>query len=226
MTGAARAAMLVTLAACGRVEFDPLGEVRPPIARYLMDDDPVNGVVADATGNGHDGACTTCPTVVPAVDGGGFEFAGGELIHIAYGPDFDTRTGASVAAWVRPDTTGGCIASKLFGTAEVDAWQLCLNEARGVFGCAWGTCDGTGTLEAGTWRQLVLAVDNKSLRVWFGGELVGDMPATGPNDDGELIIGGDLDAGALVLPFTGVLDDVRIWNVALTAREVGVIVAP
>jgi large repetitive protein len=219
---------VVVLVGCGRVDFDVVdGGVPAPIARYTMDGDPAGGVV-DASGHGHDGTCATCPTVVPAVNGGGYAFTGAELIRVPFAPDLDAAPGVSAAAWVKPAIGGGCVVGQLYGTALDNTWQLCLNGGLGVFGCVHGACDSKAAYMAGAWRQLVLVADGATLRVWIGGELVAETPAVlAPTKDaGDLVIGADLDNGVPMLPFHGVLDDVRIWNRALTDAERALVIAP
>jgi hypothetical protein len=223
------AEVCVLVGGCGRIGFDPGspdgGTVPAPIARFLCDDDPLDGV-ADASGRGHVGTCTACPALVPAVDGAGYRFTGAELVEIAYAPDFDPVGGVSAAAWVRPASGGGCVIGHVYGTASDNAWQLCVDRFFVVFACVHGACTSATDPIPQAWRQVVLVADAATLRVWVGGLLVIERSANAFGDSGELVIGGDLDGGALVAPFAGIVDDVRVWNRALSADQVAVIVQP
>jgi len=45
-------------------------------------------------------------------------------------------------------------------------------------------------------------------------------------DDSDITIGSDVDAGMLVDPFNGLVDDVRIYNRALSANELMALTSP
>ncbi|HEY4181116.1 MAG TPA: LamG domain-containing protein [Kofleriaceae bacterium] len=232
-----RVLLLVVLSACGRVGFDgaaDAGSAYPaPTARYLMNDDPTDGV-RDATGNGHDGTCTNCPVLVEAVDASGYQFAGNTgtptLITVPFDAAFDTSTGVTFAFWAKPSTVGGCPVGKLFGTGTANSWQVCASVPTNgqLTTCAGDPCAfADNQVVANAWRRVVVIHDNVHSRTIVNGHPVIDIPTTRMIEDGSPItIGGDIDNGAVVLPWDGVIDDVIIWNHPLSDEELALVLAP
>lgn len=73
------------------------------------------------------------------------------------------------------------------------------------------------SLLANTWYNVAGVFDGTAARLYLNGELKGTLPVTAPIDttDLALVIGGD-DAGRT---FNGVIDQVALWNRALTGEE-------
>jgi hypothetical protein len=77
-------------------------------------------------------------------------------------------------------------------------------------------------LVANTFYHLAATYDQTTLRLYLNGSLIGTKPIRMPNiiGDGDLYIGAHGDAPNYPGRFYGVLDDVRIYNRALTQEEV------
>ena len=79
---------------------------------------------------------------------------------------------------------------------------------------------GTPTrLAQGTWTHLATTYDGTTLRVYVNGVQVGSLAATGTiaSSTGQVTIGGNSVWGEY---FAGAVDDVRIYNRALSAAEI------
>ena len=74
-------------------------------------------------------------------------------------------------------------------------------------------------LPAKTWTHVATTYDGATMRLFVNGTQVASQPATGPLDasTSPLEIGGSLVDGG---PFAGLIDDVRVYNTALTAAQI------
>ena len=89
-----------------------------------------------------------------------------------------------------------------------------------VVGTATRAAENPARLPINTWTHVAMTYDGANLRFYQGGVLVSTVAATGSmtNGNGPLIIG-----GTTIWPaefFTGRIDEVRIYNRALTAAEI------
>ena len=89
----------------------------------------------------------------------------------------------------------------------------------GTFGGSGTHTLGTALLTEGTWTHLALTYDGAVLRLYVNGVEVSNQAATGDllASADPLQIGGDSLYGQY---FHGIIDEVRIYNVALTATEI------
>ncbi len=89
----------------------------------------------------------------------------------------------------------------------------------GTFGGSNGNAFGTAALAANTWAYLALSYDGSTLRIYVNGTLVGSQAKTGAiaSSTNQLQIGGDSIFGQF---FSGMIDEVRVYNTALTAAQV------
>ena len=79
-----------------------------------------------------------------------------------------------------------------------------------------------GVITANTWQHVVATYDGKYVRLYVNGTLVDEEAHTGSIGDSTanpLMIGGYVNL-ATTYPFTGKLDDVRVYNRALGPMEV------
>ena len=78
---------------------------------------------------------------------------------------------------------------------------------------------GTAALATNTWTFLAETYDGSTLRLYVNGTLVSSQAQTGsiPTSTNPLQIGGDSIYGQY---FAGMIDDVRIYNIALTATQI------
>ena len=84
----------------------------------------------------------------------------------------------------------------------------------------WVSAQIASPLEANTWYNIVGTYDGINLKVYLNGVLEGTTPVGSPNAaSGPLVIGAASGGNF----FDGQMDDVRIYNGALTAAEIGVL---
>jgi len=247
-----RAAVLLLLLGCGSV--NAVGT--PDAAAAMSDAAPgdaasIEGLVAwyrmdtlaertasDATGH-HDATCGvgTCPAV--SGDGridGAYVFDGtDDLIRVPSTAELKTPQAFTVTAWINrdPGSTDACIVNKSFGADGNNSWQACIDEAGSLafYSVSASGADTLATaaavLDTARWYHLALWWNGTTKAIFIDGArtVAKDVPAIS-FDDADITIGSDVDAGALVGPFSGMVDDVRIYNRALLAAELTALQSP
>jgi hypothetical protein len=183
---------------------------------------------ADSSGDALTGVVTGA-TWVEGKFGKALQFAGaqGSWVTVADADALDLTTGMTISAWVKPtadlvqwpavimkerpdELTYALYANSKDGNVNVDYTS----------GGAEVNLEGAGSIPVGEWSHLAGTFDGTTMRLYVNGALVSSTPATGPIDvtDGVLRIGGDnVWQGEY---FTGAIDEVRIYNRALSEAEV------
>jgi hypothetical protein len=214
---------------------DAMVDARPPdafvdpnlIAHWKLDDPPTDGVL-DSSGRGHHGTCTNCPILVPGIVDGSYRFdAINDHITLPDHPDF--RGNVTVAAWVWCDAVNLQIAalSKVLGTSG-NSWQLeVMNTQHFSFsGGSVHYLDGGAAISIDAWHHVAGTWDGTTKRLYVDGLLLASVAATISYDTGEILIGADNNGGTILYYWDGKLDEIRVYNRALSAAEIGTLANP
>jgi len=184
--------------------------------------------VSDLSGNGNHGTFSTgmLPTCIPGKVGGALEFRGlDSYVNCQNAALFDVTDAVSVAAWVNINTVPTdwtAIAAK-----GNDAWRLStvFSTTRMHFGVTgipdhW-SIDGDTEVTPGYWHYVVGTYDGTNIRIFVDGvEDAEPVPYDGgitTNQD-DVWIGGNSDKPGR--EFDGLIDEVALWNRALTVTEI------
>jgi hypothetical protein len=142
----------------------------------------------------------------------------------------NTATAYTIAAWVRPTTVSGnvCIASnRSTSVLNPVLWQLSRNgsDAQLIVRADSGTvasATASSVMAAGAWTHLVGVRSGGALSLYAGGVLAGTAAATfGPITAGNPLVGALYGGSSSPASYwSGDLDDVAIWNRALSGPEV------
>jgi len=205
---------------------------------FSVPDAPPSGLVAwypldyatvmtfiDATMRGHTGTCTSpqCPVAVAGHLDGAMRFDGvDDQIDIADAGDLDLAA-FTIAFWVWIDdlTHGGCPVNKPFGTGSEDSWQLCLDSTGVVYLFSTGSNTMSSTaLTAGAWRHVALRYDGGEATITLDGADVAIVLDTIAYDANPVTLGADTNLGQVDAAFAGMLDEVKIFDHALTRDEI------
>jgi Concanavalin A-like lectin/glucanases superfamily/Pectate lyase superfamily protein/K319L-like, PKD domain len=182
--------------------------------------------VADASGNGHSGAITGATWTTAGRFGSALVFNGrNAVVTIADSPSLQLTTGMTLEAWVQPsvvNTTWRDVVYKGDDNYALEATSSTGVAAPGgvsTIGGANLVTLGTSPLAVGAWAHLALTYDGSTLRLYVNGTPVSTLPRSGSmaTSSNPLQIGGDSIFGQF---FSGVIDEVRVYNVALSAAQI------
>jgi len=195
------------------------------VAAYGFDE--VSGTtVADASGQGNLGTISNATRITNGHSGNALSFNGTNAwVSVNDSAALDLSTSMTLEAWVYPTslTTGGkTVFSKEKSGGAV--YNLYANEDANVplssfNDGSYRVISGPSQLPANQWAHLVSTYDGQYQRIYVNGVEVAKRAQTGliQQSTGALRIGGNSVWGEY---FQGYIDEVRIYNRALTATEV------
>ncbi|MBT7237321.1 hypothetical protein HN865_00510 [Candidatus Woesearchaeota archaeon] len=184
---------------------------------------------SDVTGS-YNGVCTSCPTQITGQLSGAYDFDG--IANSINMGDVQVNNEITITAWVNPDVVNSCgprIISKASGTQTADHYWM------------MGVCDGevrtrikaggiTDTLVGGTISELegfvhlAVSYDGTTIRIYKNGiEVASQLHSIGGNLDlgtGVDTLIGFNTGGSADSYFDGIIDDVRIYESALSSIDI------
>ena len=150
-----------------------------------------------------------------------------DWVTVADSASLDLSNTMTLEAWVNPRTVDNWQTLLLKEGAGTMAYELYsnndVNRPAAYFTGTNGTIravTGTAALAVGTWTHLAVTYDGANMRLYVNGILVRTTARTGAMiaTDGVLHIGGNQVWGGEF--FSGLIDDMRIYNRALSAAEI------
>jgi hypothetical protein len=179
--------------------------------------------IADATGNGYDGIFKGNPTWVDGVYSKALEFDGDDHVEVPGAADIKPES-ITMSTWVWFDDVTG---RRDFISRDDDyAFSLGGNPQDGKLwavittGGDWLDVGGATQVEVGKWYHVALTYDSKTkmLTLYLNGEKDGEGNAAGGMEHRR---GGPLTIGTFQNRYLkGKLDDIKIWDEALSEEEV------
>jgi len=188
-----------------------------------------SGVTAsDSSGNGHDGTLNADPEWVTGHFGGGLEFDGtGDEVSVPYSPDLNPEQSFTACLWanVAPGSSGhrapiSCrddapLRGYIIYAEPGNTWQFWIGTG------AWNVAQGPA-VNLGEWTHLAAVYSDGEQKLYVDGELDGEAAGTlSINTARDLLIGAGANERVVhEYLFNGKLDDVRVYNRALTEDEI------
>jgi hypothetical protein len=177
----------------------------------------------DSSGNGRDGTLNGDPQWVDGWLGGALDFDGDDHVDTGYTDDLENWT---IAAWVKsPAAPSGDAPSG--PVHKENNYQFNWNHSDATYrGAAALNVGGTWyaakyePLEADTWYHIAATFDGENLIAYRDGVMITDnsAPSGTPNaDTNTLKIGRHASAAQF---YTGIVDDARVYNEALTEADI------
>ena len=197
-------------------------------------DETSGTVVTDASGSGNTGTISGGVTHVTGKIGGALSFNGTTgRVTVADSTSLDITHALTVAAWVRSGSTG---TQYLVKKADIDAtngYELSLADTGKPFfrlnqASSGNTyrVNGPSPIAANgsTWVHLAGVYDGTTMTLYVNGVAVASAPgpASIGTNSGPLVMGDQPSGG---YPFLGALDDVRVYDRALSASEIATLAA-
>jgi serine/threonine protein kinase len=172
---------------------------------------------------------TPSPTVTPT-PGFALRFDGtDDFVSVVNGGDFDFNNEFTVEAWIHPTSlvSGGSFGAIVQGANSEPpfsggAWVLFLDSADhsdwGLSVCVPG-CNaadsGVGNLQTNEWQHVAGVYDGSNITIYRNGQLVDNIPHSGNVSDPNFVLFGIWNRS-----FRGTMDEVRVWDVALSQSAI------
>jgi hypothetical protein len=209
------------------ITVNPAGPPPPPpglVAAYSFNEGSGTTLI-DRTGFGRTGTVSGATWSTAGRNGGALSFDGiNDIVTIADHNSLDLTTGMTLEAWVRPSTVSNTRTVLMKNRSGGMAYALLAGDPASLpAGYVRTTSDqnvtGAAAIGVNVWTHLALTYDGTTLRLYVGGVEVASRALSGSMvvTTNALTMGGNtLGVGY----FQGLIDDVRIYNRALTATEV------
>ena len=194
------------------------------VAAYGFDEGS-GTTVTDASGNGNNGTITNATWAATGKYGKALQFNGtNALVTIPDAASLHLSTGMTLEAWVNPSTVNSAWRDVIYKGndnfyLEATSTNASHPDAGMIAGGSYADAFGTAALTASTWSYLTETYDGSTLRLYVNGTQVASTAHTGTiaTSTNPLQIGGDSLYGQY---FAGLIDEVRVYNVALTAAQI------
>jgi glucose/arabinose dehydrogenase len=185
----------------------------------------IGPTVYDQSGNNNNGTINGPIWTASGKYGNALQFDGvNDLVSVPDANSLDLTNGMTLESWISPDVSGGFGAIMFKQQPGHEAYAMYVsngaNKPTGHVNIGGEkTAQGPAQLPVNTWTHLAVTYDGSALKLFVNGVQVSSTPVTGniPITSLPLTIGGDT-----VWPewFKGIIDDVRIYNRALTPTEI------
>ncbi len=207
-------------------------DINEGLIGWWMLDEGTGTTVADSSGAGHDGFFVdSTPEWVPGMYGKALKFDGTDKVEILDHQDFHLTDSMSVALWMLPEAEQ-TNSAKLFIKQKTGQYPYSLqydDSAQGLF----ATVNASTRYDTGPhipnfpgeWAHMCFTFDGSILILYKDGEEVASANTSGQlqQNDLSLSIGCRLDYDQ---NFNGIIDDVRLFNRALTPEEIKLFMVP
>ena len=181
--------------------------------------------VVDRSGYGNTGSITGATWTSLGKYGSALNFSGtGNLVVISPSASLNLSTGMTIEAWVYPSATQS--GWRTIVQREVDAYLLHASSnaalrpaGGGTFGSTLAIASSASAIPVNTWTHLAVTYDQTTIRLFVNGVQSASRARTGAlqSVSTPVRIGGNVPYGEY---FQGRIDEVRIYNRALTTAEI------
>jgi hypothetical protein len=178
--------------------------------------------VGDSSGNGNVGTVQGAVWTTAGKYGGALSFNGSARVVVADSPSLRLSSAMTLSAWVKPSSQATWWQDVVY-KGDDDYYLEGSSPSGGAPATggtfAGGPLYGTGAPPVGAWTHLAVTYDRTTLRLYVNGAQVASRARTKAmvTSSHPLEIGGDGIYGQF---FQGVIDEVRVYNRALSASEI------
>jgi hypothetical protein len=197
-----------------------------------------DGDAKDSSGDANDGTVHGTPAYVDSPMGQALSFDGvGDYVEVVSDPSIMPAT-LTVEAWIQPGKIGArqSIVSKWDGGGHASYSLELTPTNKFLFYLHNGTTTqyiiGTTTVTSGTWYHVAGTYDGSKASLYVGGSLeAGPTTLVAPMTDSNVPLRIGASAGSypsypIYCAFGGLIDEVRIWKVALSLNQLGDVTPP
>jgi hypothetical protein len=193
-------------------------------------DEAEGTIAADSSGSGNNGTLIGKPVWKPKEGkiGGAIELSGkGDYIKIDNEAAFDIANQITISAWV--NITSVPQEWTAIVTKGDTAWRMSTSFANNIPHFGLGINDdyvnGKTAVSSGQWHNFICHYDGSTMHIYVDGALDVSKPRTGPIATNNLpvCIGENMELTGRC--FNGMIDDVRVYNYAISDKEIAAIAA-
>lgn len=183
----------------------------------------------DRSGAGNTGTLTNGPTVTPGKIGQALEFDGSnDRVAIASsGAALNLTSALTYSAWIYPQTFGGGSLGRIIDKNVGNSGVFLVDNSNITSGLGFGYNGGglvssnSNAITLNKWQHVVVTYNSGTVAFYVDGTLnIGGLSAGGLASDTGAFAIGERSNGAADRGFDGYIDEVRVYNRALTAGEI------
>jgi hypothetical protein len=210
-------------------------DLSPTFSEYLFEED--SGTQIFDTHGSNNGMLLDDVMRVNGVNGSGLRFADSGYISLGQCFGENVQDEISISAWLKPDSSNNSYQGiVMHGGPHTVTFGLFLNSntkiiefvTNGTTSASFVT-DNADKLWDGNWHHLAAVYNGEEKFMYIDGEIIAVVQAAGTIDPGygyNLLIGAGSDENIPPFLYHGLLDEVRIYNYAVTSFEVGELFHP
>ncbi|MHC4867936.1 MAG: LamG domain-containing protein, partial [Planctomycetota bacterium] len=214
--------------------FATWGEPNSHLVGWWKFDEGAGGTANDSAGSNH-GTIYGEPNWTAGQINGALGFDGSDdYVNVPDAPSlrFSQNDSFSVSFWANPVSTGYVLSKMRASNCSSGIFGYQVNWAPSKFqlvidkSCTASTALGTpdGSAASGSWYHVTCVYDNKNMEIYLNGQFQDsrtfDLSTGSTTPDKNLAIGARSYDSTITAYFGGKIDDVRIYNRALTGEEV------
>lgn len=195
---------------------------------YFSFDELDGDMAVDHSQYGNNGVLNGAPELVDGKFGKAMKFNGtSDWVEVPHDTSLNVESGVTVMAWINPERLSGPnnaqwqgILSKGNSPRSYSFYTETANQCLHFSAGGGSTCN--VQLAVNEWQHVVGQVDSDFHKYWINGEFAGEsggksaLPGTA--DTSNVFVGTSAEGASRL--FQGLIDEVRIWNRALSEEEV------
>ncbi|MGQ7867790.1 cadherin domain-containing protein [Sunxiuqinia sp. sy24] len=206
-----------------------LPDLSPTYSEYLFEE--TSGKTAIDSHDSNDGTIVNEELRVDGVNGGGLQLTGKGYISMGNSFGANVQDELTISAWILPQSSSNTYQGVIMhGGPNTDSYALYIHPGLQSISFktsettnAWTNIDNVAELWDGNWHLITATYDGTKKVIYLDDTILLSVDATGTIESGEgynLLVGAGRDEENPTLLYEGLMDEVRIYNSALTSDEV------
>jgi hypothetical protein len=189
-------------------------------------DEGQGAVALDWSGHGNHGTLNGDPQWVGGYDGNALEFNGRSTVLPGTGPALSGTTDFSVCAWIRKSATSAGVIIQQRNGGYNGEYRFMVNGSGQLDLMVYGdgdyqyTFSTATTVNDGNWHHATAVRQGSNGYIYVDGSLAASDSGTVRNLDSTIQVGIGADIRDSINYFNGVIDDVRLYDKALTVLDI------